>query len=71
MADSFTPAAEKKWQRLSAAQQSDLLNNVWCPSCSAETTITGFTGRLDRGDLILEGQCAHCAAPVARLIESQ
>jgi hypothetical protein len=51
-------------------KQSELLHNVWCATCCSQTTITDFTGRVDRGDLLLEGKYARCEAPVARLIES-
>ena len=34
------------------------------------TTITNFTGRVERGDLVLKGTCSTCGGDVARLIES-
>ena len=70
MADNFTPAAEKKWRALSAQEQFQLLNNVWCSSCHKVSTIVNFTASVDRGDLVLKGQCERCGGPVGRLIES-
>lgn len=32
-------------------------------------TITHFTGRIERGDLILTGQCIQCHGEVARVVE--
>ena len=66
---SFTPAAEKSWRSLPANQQFRLLNNVWCVACGKGTTIVNFSGRIERGDLVLEGQCERCGGSVARLIE--
>ena len=66
---SLTPAAEKRWRSLSAKQQFQLLNNVWCVTCTKVTTIVNFSGHLEHGDLVLEGQCERCGGSVARVIE--
>ncbi len=65
----FTPQALKRWESIPADTRQRLLSNVWCAHCSKETTITGFTGRIQRGDLILTGQCIKCHGEVARVIE--
>lgn len=65
----FTPPAERRWSELGALMQTRLLNNVWCVKCHQGTTIAHFTGRMEDGDLILEGQCMRCDGPVARVIE--
>jgi hypothetical protein len=46
-----------------------LLNNVWCVACHTTTTIVQFTGRIEQGDLVLDGRCINCGGPVARVIE--
>jgi hypothetical protein len=65
----FTAPARKRWLAIPAAARQRLLNNVWCGGCRGETTITQFSGRIDRGDLLLRGRCAACQAEVARVIE--
>jgi len=66
---SFTPQALKRWESIPADASRRLLRSVWCAHCSKETTITNFTGRIQRGDLILTGQCNKCHGKVVRLIE--
>lgn len=66
---SFTPQALKFWEAIPGETRQRLLRNVWCAHCSKETTITQFTGRIQRGDLILSGQCNKCQGEVARVIE--
>lgn len=66
---SFTPQALKFWEAIPGETRQRLLRNVWCAHCSRETTITQFTGRIQRGDLILTGQCNKCQGEVARVIE--
>jgi Zn finger protein HypA/HybF involved in hydrogenase expression len=48
-----------------------LLANVWCGQCARETTVTDFSGRIQRGDLLLTGRCARCGSEVARVIEGE
>lgn len=66
---SFTPQALKFWEAIPGETRQRLLRNVWCAHCSKETTITHFTGRIQRGDLILSGQCNKCQGEVARVVE--
>lgn len=68
---SFTPQALKRWESIPGEARQRLLRNVWCVHCSQETTITHFTGRIQRGDLILTGQCGKCQGEVARVIEGE
>lgn len=68
---SFTPQALKRWESIPGEARQRLLRNVWCVHCSRETTITHFTGRIQRGDLILTGQCGKCQGEVARVIEGE
>jgi len=65
----FTPPAARRWAELGGQLQTKLLNNVWCGECRRTTTIVNFKGKIERGDLILVGECIECAGPVARLIE--
>lgn len=65
----FTPQALKRWESIPGEVRQRLLRNVWCAHCSKETTIAHFAGRIERGDLILAGQCNRCHGDVARVIE--
>ena len=71
MSSEFTVKAEAKWDSIPHHIQEQLLRNVWCTHCSDMTTITDFQGRVERGDLILTGNCATCGGKVARLIEGE
>ncbi|AUN94645.1 hypothetical protein C0099_06660 [Pseudazoarcus pumilus] len=66
----FTPMARRHWTSIPAGVRQKLLSNVWCGECRAEVTITEFRGRVDQGDLLLEGKCSECGAEVARVIEA-
>jgi len=66
---SFTPQALKFWEAIPGETRQRLLRNVWCGDCGTSVTITHFTGRIERGDLILTGQCNKCQGEVARVVE--
>jgi isochorismate hydrolase len=70
MKQQFTPEAKALWQTIPPDKQELLLNTVWCRQCAEATTITDFTGREVRGDLILTGICAACGETVTRVIET-
>ena len=66
----FTPEAEKLWQAIPPDKQELLLQNVWCGQCAEMTTITEFSGREVRGDLVLTGIWAACGETVTRVIKT-
>lgn len=68
MSAKFTNEAQKFWDSIPEEIQTKLLNNVFCVRCKL-TTIVNFTGKVKKGDLILEGVCKTCGGRVARLIE--
>ena len=65
----FTLQAARRWSELDGTLKMRLLNNVWCVACHTTTTIVQFTGRIEQGDLVLDGRCINCGGPVARVIE--
>ncbi len=67
--NTFTPQAERRWKELGARSQTLYLNNVWCGRCRKSTTIARFNAKMERGDLILQGECMKCGGSVARVIE--
>ena len=46
-----------------------ILSNVYCTNCRGAVSIVSVTGTLERGNLVLKGDCAKCGSKVARLIE--
>jgi hypothetical protein len=71
MSGEFTGKAKAMWDAIPPQFQEKILTNVWCVHCSKATTITNFSGRVEKGDLILTGQCVTCGGKVARLIEGE
>jgi hypothetical protein len=67
----FTAPARRRWDAIPARIRQRLLANVWCGNCARETTVTDFTGRIQRGHLLLVGRCTRCRGEVARLIEAR
>ena len=65
----FTNEAMRFWQVMPDEHKEMIITNVWCGSCSQGTTIVSFKGRMERGDLVLEGECQGCGGPVARVVE--
>ena len=69
MNDRFSPKARAMWRAISPETREKIPNNVWCIQCRKGTTMTDFSGRVKKGDLVLTGRCATCGGEVARLIE--
>ncbi len=67
--DKFTHQAAQFWAKVPSAFQAKLLSNVYCGKCRGAVKIVGYAGRVEKGDLILQGQCATCGGEVARLVE--
>lgn len=67
--DNLTPSARSFWNKIPPDIRERLLDNVYCVKCRNMTTITGYSGRIEHGDLILNGFCLRCGDPVTRLIE--
>jgi hypothetical protein len=71
MSGKFTSQAQAMWDAIPPPFQEKILTHVWCVHCAKATTITNFSGRVEKGDLILTGQCVTCGGTVARLIEGE
>lgn len=65
----FTAPAARRWREMGPERQALFLGNVWCVTCGAETTMAEPSGRIERGDLVLQGTCRRCGGEVARVIE--
>lgn len=71
MEDNLTPKAKKIWESIPGDIRLRILNNVWCARCSDVTGIGNFTGKIEKGMLILRGVCTRCGGEVARVIEDE
>jgi hypothetical protein len=65
----FTPAAERAWNRFPGSVRVRLLNNVFCVQCRGGTSMALAGGTVKRGDLVLKGTCTRCSHEVARVVE--
>lgn len=65
----FTRPAQWFWDSIPEHIQALLLGSAWCRQCRSVTTVVDFKGNIQRGDLVLRGQCVYCGGPVVRLIE--
>ena len=68
MQTKFTAEASQFWGALPDEHKQAIVTNVWCGSCSHETTIVNFRGN-GEWNLILEGECRKCGESVARLVK--
>jgi len=68
---SLSPQARKIWEAVPADVRLQILNNVWCVSCSKTTGIGNVSGKKERGMLVLRGTCTKCGGEVARVIENE
>jgi hypothetical protein len=67
----FSAPALKRWDELSPSIQAKLLGNVWCGACGKAVHILIESGRIERNNLILIGQCTDCGGRVTRLVEGE
>jgi hypothetical protein len=66
----LTPAAMRRWARMSDAGKEAILNHIWCSACDG-TGIRDARGDLHpSGDIILTGYCPACGGKVSRVIET-
>ena len=71
MEDNLTPKAKKVWDSIPGDIRLKILNNVYCVQCREMTGIGNFTGKIEKGMLVLRGVCTRCGGEVARVIENE
>lgn len=62
--------AKKHWEKIPNEVRVKLLNNVWCGTCVGVSGIRLTAMAVEKGDLVLNGDCVKCGGQVARLIET-
>lgn len=62
--------AAQKWAKIPKAIQQQLLNQVFCTSCT-ETTMVNYTLHNDKLGILLKGACKKCGKDVVRVVESE
>ena len=70
MPEQFTPQAAILWSAISKENQQRVLKNVFCGKCRTSVEMVQFTGKVEHGNIILEGSCAVCGGKVVRLLET-
>ena len=68
--DKFTPQAAVLWSTIPEMGRERILASVFCVKCGGAVQMIDFSGKEERGNLILEGFCGKCGNAVARLVET-
>jgi len=66
----FTLRAAVLWGTIPKEARERILANVFCVKCRDSVTMTNFTGKEVKGDVILKGECAKCGHEVVRVVET-
>ena len=66
----FTTEAALLWGGIPVAIQKRILKNAFCAKCNVVVEIVNYTGVVENGDLILDGDCAVCGHAAARVVET-
>ena len=68
---SFTPAAQRRWNKIQKEAQKRILNNVWCGDCLGSVQMNLQSGEMKKDMLLLKGTCKTCGKDVARVVEPE
>lgn len=69
--DPFTPAAGRRWAKISPQMQERILANVWCGNCGRAVRINLKIAEVKGKDLVLTGTCKACGMDVCRVVEPE
>ena len=61
--------ALREWRKIPERMRKLLLANAFCHNCGTTEFAPGYTLRMRRGCVLIEGCCAKCGAEVARLCD--
>jgi len=65
----FTTEAALLWDGLPIEMQKRILKNAVCAKCNIFVEIVNYTGKVENGDLVLDGSCGFCGHAAARVVE--
>jgi hypothetical protein len=66
----FTTEAALLWGGIPVAMQKRILKSALCAKCNIMVEIVNYSGTVENGDLILDGDCAFCGHAAARVVET-
>lgn len=66
----MSPEARALWNELGPAARLRVLNNAFCVACGGGRAMALIGGRVEGGDLVLDGRCTTCGGEVGRLVET-
>ncbi len=69
-APQMSPDAQSLWEVLGPAARLRVLNNAYCATCGGGRAMALTGGRVEQGELVLDGLCTTCGSEVGRLIET-
>lgn len=61
--------AVKEWNKLPEKEQQIFLSSAFCMNCGVTTFGKGYTLRMDRFGIVIEGNCSKCGHKIARVVE--
>ncbi len=67
----FTPQANRIWESLGFGKRVTILNRVHCGNCPRMVAMQLQNGKVEKGDLVLQGRCLECGGEVVRLVEAE
>jgi len=67
----FTAPAARIWKAISPNEQQSLVSRSWCSKCQQEVKITGYSGSIKVGHVLLSGTCSSCGGKAYRFIETK
>ena len=65
----FTPEAALLWGTILAEAKKRILKSAICAKCNTFVELVNYYGTVEKGDLILEGDCSVCGHAAARVVE--
>jgi hypothetical protein len=65
----FTDEAALLWGAMSTEMQKHILKTALCAKCNRFVEIIDYYGKVEDGDLVLDGTCAFCGHASARVVE--
>jgi len=66
----FTTDDALLWSGIPVEIQKHILKNAFCAKCNILVEIVNYTGVVENGDLIFDGDCAVCGHAAARVVET-